>query len=164
MEVFKNRVKTLSKILDTIAGFAIAASMVLVVTNVLLSNIFGIKALGKFEYEYVGFLASIAIGLGIAYCAVNDAHIAITIFTDKMNAGANKVIDIISGAFTMFVLSIFTVEFFKYAGKLFKSGEVSPTTQTPAYIIVIITGLGFIVYSLVMFAKTHAAFNRTVTE
>lgn len=164
MEAFKTRVNKLSKILDSIAGIAIAASMVLVVTNVLLSNVLGIKVLGKFEYEYVGFLASIAIGLGIAFCAVNDAHIAITIFTDKMKAGTNKLIDTLSGAFTLFVLSIFTVEFFKYARKLFVSGEVSPTTQTPAYIIVIITGLGFVVYSLVMFAKTHAAINRTVTE
>ena len=152
-ETIKKSTIGLSRAFDMIAGWAIFISMALVVANVLLSNIFKIKVLGMIEYEYIGFLAAVAIGFGLAFCAVNEAHIAITVFTDKLSKRANRTIDSLSGLFSLSVMVVFTAEFINYIKKLIISGEVSPTTRTPYYIFVILVGVGFVAYCLVLVLK-----------
>jgi TRAP-type C4-dicarboxylate transport system permease small subunit len=150
---FKKIMTDISRILSTAAEWAIFASMALVVVNVLLSNIFKIQVFGTIEYEYIGFLAAVAIGFGLAFCAVNGAHIAITVLTDKLSIRANRVIDLFNCLFSLLVMSVFTSEFIQYIRKLMISGEVSPTTRTPYYIFVALVGGGFLVYCLVLVVK-----------
>ena len=68
MDKCEKFVGKVTQFLDQIAGLAILAVVLLVVSNIILRTIPGINPiLGT--YEYVGFLTVIVIGLAIAHCA-----------------------------------------------------------------------------------------------
>ncbi|MEW5899482.1 MAG: TRAP transporter small permease, partial [Bacillota bacterium] len=97
-------VTKLSQILDRIAGWALVATMVLVVGNIIL-RLFKRPIEGT--YEWVGFLTTLVIGLAVAYCAVHNGHIAITFLTERLSprvqAGIDLAVGLISLAFLLLV-------------------------------------------------------------
>ena len=81
MQKITELIKKASKLMDTIAGWGIVAIMALVVINVLLRVIFNSPILGV--YEYVGYTTAGVIAFSIAYCALQNAHIAIEFIFEK---------------------------------------------------------------------------------
>lgn len=150
-------VKKTAGYLNEAAGWAVAAAMVIVVLNVIARDIFKKPILGA--YEYASFLTSVAISLGIVYCAVKNGHIVVDIFVDKLKERTQKIIGIITDSVVLFFLVLCTVRIFIHAGNLVKSGEVSATTRTPFYIFVYIMAVGFGMLCLVTVAKIIDAFS-----
>ena len=144
------------KLLNDIAGWALAACMALVTVTVLLRAAFGWTVLGT--YEWVGFLTAICICLGLAYCAIVGGHIAIDFILEKLKPGAKRVVAAVTQLLSSFFMAAVTWNIFIYAGKLAQSGEVSPTTRVPFYLFVYLMGAGFFALVLVLITS----FIRTV--
>ena len=151
-------IKKTAKILGEVAGWLLFACMVIVTLNVILRKIFNSPLLGT--YEWVGILTAVMISLGLAYCATVGGHIAIDFIVNKMKPGLQRLIAMICGGISCVVMGGVTVSLFQYAGKLARSGEVSPTTKIPFYIFVYIAGVGFVVFLAVLLLDLYKTVRR----
>ena len=141
----------ISKFFDKIAGWCMVATMALIVGNILLRSLIKQPILGT--YEYVGFLTALIIGLSLAYCAVQNGHIAVTFIAEKFSPGVQYVITVIIDIISFIFLSLATWHTGKYAYSMILSGEVSPTTKMPFYPFIYLVTLGLFMLSLVILFK-----------
>jgi TRAP-type C4-dicarboxylate transport system permease small subunit len=144
-------IKRVAEIFSDIAGWAVAAAMVLVVINVILRTVFKSPLLGA--YEFTGFITAVIVGFSLAFCLVLDAHISIDFITQKFSKKAQNIIGLVTNSMMFFMMGTFTYFLFKYATKLLMSNSVSPTTQFPFYIVVYVVAVCFIVLCLVLLIK-----------
>lgn len=144
-------ISMISKVFDKIAGWCMVATMALIVGNILLRSLIKQPILGT--YEYVGFLTALIIGLSLAYCAVQNGHIAVTFIAEKFSPGVQYVTAIIIDIFSFIFLSLATWHTGKYAYSMILSGEVSPTTKMPFYPFIYLVTLGLFMLSLVVLFK-----------
>ncbi len=155
-------VTKLSRLLDKAAGWIMVAVMLLVVSNVLLRTIFGSPILGT--YEYVGFLTATFIGLAIAYCALQNFHIAVGFILEKFPPQIQGIVEIFTGTISLLFLALSSWHIADFAGSMIASGEVSPTTRTPFYPFIYVVAFGFLVLCLVVFLKLIESIRKVVTE
>ena len=152
MKLYENMVKSASVFFDKISQVILCALIILVVINILLRIFFSRPILGT--YEYVGFLASLIIGLSLAYCAFEDGNIAVEYFLQKLppvfQALAESIMGII--AFVFFILA--AVHMNKFAYSMVLRGEVSASTGTPMFYFVYIVTFGILMLCLVILSKT----------
>lgn len=151
MKQFSGLIAGLSRVLDKIAGLCMVAVMLLVVANVLLRAIFNRPILGT--YEYVIFLTAVMIGLALAYCAVQNGHIAVSFLFDrlplKIQASVEMGMNILSTLF--WGLCVWQVG--NYANSMAINGVVSPTTQIPIYPFIYFVALGMLALCLVLLVR-----------
>ena len=83
--------------------------------------------------DIILFCTSMLIGLSLAYCAVRDGHIYISILTDRFPKPSSKVIDIIIGTISAVFLFMVTWQLLLYANTMRLAGEVSLTIRFPHY-------------------------------
>jgi len=150
----------LSRLLDRLAGLCMVAMMLLVVANVLLRALFKRPILGT--YEYVGFLAAAVIGLSLAYCAVQNGHIAVSFVVDRLSPRMQAIVDIIVNALALCFWSLSTWHVGKYAYSISVNGVVSSTTQTPLYYFVYLVAFGLSVLCLVLLVKVVESIKKAV--
>ncbi len=162
MEHFRVFVTKLSSFLDKIAGWVMVSVMLLVVSNVLLRELFKKPVLGT--YEYVGFLTAALIGLAIAYCALKDFHIAVGFMLEKFSPRIQRVVEIFTGLISFIFLAFSSWHIIDYAGSMIASGEVSPTTRTPFYPFIYVVAIGFIALCMVVFLKLTESIRKVVKE
>jgi TRAP-type C4-dicarboxylate transport system permease small subunit len=163
MKRFSSLVTALSRVLDQAAGFFLVATMVLIVVNILMRVIFKMPVFGA--YEYVGLLTALVIGLSLAYCGVQNAHIDISLLVDWLPARLRAAISALINLISMCFLAVSAWYVGLYARSMVESGLVSPTTQIPLYPFVYLIALGLLVYCLVLLVRSiesliKAAVNR----
>lgn len=159
---FEEFVSKTTKIMNYIACGGIVAVMMLVVLNIILRAVFNKPILGT--YEYTCFLTTVVIGCSIAFCALNDGHISINYVMEKIQRRKQNIVRIITNAVSLFFIGILTWSLFAYAQKLWSNGELSLTTQTPFYIFVYITAVGFIMFCLVILVKMIRAVKGVISK
>lgn len=135
--------------LDWIAGWALMGVMLLVVSNILL-RLFGRPIEGT--YEWVGFLTAAAIGLSLAYCAVQKGHIAVTFFVDKLAPRQQAAIDLVINLLSVAFLVLAFWESLLYGNSMKVSGEVALTTKIPFYPFIYLIAFGLLALALVILA------------
>jgi len=163
MKRFSGLVTGLSRVLDRAAGFLLTATMVLIVINILLRVLLKMPVFGA--YEYVGLLTAAVIGLALAYCGVQHAHIDISIVTEWLPARLRAIVSALINIVSMCFWGVSAWYIGAYARSMMVSGLVSPTTQMPTYPFVCLIALGLLAYCLVLLVRSiesiiKAAFNR----
>lgn len=151
MKLYENFIKSASIYFDKIAQIILCAAILLVVGNILLRVFLGSPILGT--YEYVGFFASLIIGLSLAYCALENGNVAVEFFLQKLSQKVQMVIDSIMDliAFIFFIFATWHMSRFAYSMVL--SGEVAASTGTPVYYFVYIVTFGVFMLCLVLLLK-----------
>lgn len=160
MNGFSDFVVKLSSLLDKLAGFCLVASIVLIVVNIVLREVFSSPFLGT--YELVSLFSASLIGLSIAQCAVKKGHIAVTILVDKL---PKMLQDLIDGLMTLIGLCFWGLAAWHvmiYGISLKTTGVVSPTTQISFYPVVFLIAFGLVVLCLVL-AMDLAEYTKRVT-
>ncbi|GAB6155062.1 hypothetical protein JCM17380_38130 [Desulfosporosinus burensis] len=147
MSIVSRFAEKLSSILDRIAGWFVVALMVLVVGNVIL-RLFGSPIQGTIEWAE--FLTAMAIGLSLAYCAVQDGHITLEFLVRKFNIKMQAVLKIVIDFLVVVFLSLAFWRIILYANDMKLSGQVSMTTKTPFYWFIYVVAFGFLAYGLVV--------------
>lgn len=151
-----NIVKKVSKGFENIAAVILFLTAVLVIVNVISRGVFNKPVVGTFDLILIFTTAMIA--LSIAYCAVGDGHISISVFIDKLPKRVQKVIDSIIGSISVFFLAFVTWHMVLYANAMRLSGEVSLTIKFPHYPIILLLATGFGVLTLVVVGKVLVLF------
>ena len=152
MKKFSGLVTGLSRVLDQAAGFFLVATMVLVVVNILLRVVFKSPVFGAFEY--VGLITAVVIGLSLAHCGVQNAHIDISLVVDRLPTRPRTVLNALINFVSMCFLGISAWYVGAYAKSMMDSGLVSSTTQTPTHPFVLLIALGMFVYCLVLLVRS----------
>lgn len=155
-------VSGLSRAMDRIAGLCMVAVMVLVVVNILLRALFNRPILGI--YDLVTMLTAVMIGLALAYCAVQNGHIAVDFLVNRLPSGFQTAIDVVmnTAALVFWVLCAWQVA--GYAEMMAKSGVVSPTAQIPVHPFIYLVALGIFALSLVLLVKTAQSITKAVMK
>lgn len=152
MKMFSGLVTGLSRVLDQAAGFFLVTTMVLVVVNILLRVVFKSPVFGA--YEYVGLLTALVIGLSLAHCGVQNAHIDISLVVDWLPARLRAVLNALINFISMCFLGISAWYVGASAKSMMDSGLVSSTTQMPTHPFVFLIALGMFVYCLVLLVRS----------
>lgn len=155
---YVNFVTKASKLLENIAAIILFLTAILVVANVLSRRILNLPIQGT--HDLILFLTPVLISLSIAYCAVKDGHISISIFIDKLPMKLQIAIDTLIGIVTAVILFLITRNMFLYADEMRKNGEVSLTIGLPHYPFVIILAIGFGMLALVIVGKVLTLYTK----
>ncbi|WP_347489568.1 TRAP transporter small permease [Desulfoscipio sp. XC116] len=148
----------LSRVIDKIAGLCMVSAMLLAVANIFLRALFSRPILGV--YEYVVFLTVVTIGLSLAYCAVQDGHIAVSFVFDRLPLKLQGPVDLIINTAACLFWSLCAWQVGVYAGSTAASGIVSPTSQLPLYPFIYLVAFGLAVLALVLLVRTVEAAQR----
>lgn len=140
-----------SRLLNIVSCLSLTALMLLVTLNVILRSVFKAPILGT--YDLTGFLTLIAIGCGLAYCALLDGHIEISFFVEKMGQSINRWVTIMGRLLSFFLLSVYSYSLFSYGSRLIRTGEVSVTTKTPMFIFAFVLAVCFAIFALTALLK-----------
>lgn len=136
---------------DAIAGWSTFALMALVVANVLLREIFKKPILGT--YEYVGFLAALVVGLALAYCAIQNSHIAVTFLVEKFPSKVQSVVEVAIGLLSIIFLVLAAWHTGIYAHSMAVTGEVSPTTKAVFYPYIYLVAFSLLLLAFAVLLK-----------
>lgn len=151
MERITKAVTRICRFFDVIAGWGAFALMVLVVGNVILREVIKKPILGT--YEYVGFLAALVIGLALAYCAIQDGHIAVTFLMERFPLKIQAIAEVIIGLISLGFLVLAAWHTGLYAHSMVLSGEVSPTTEVIFYPYIYLVAFSLLVLAVVVLLK-----------
>jgi len=161
MKKLNSLVTELSRKLDNIAGLCIVGVMVLVVANILLRALCNRPIAGT--YELVCYLTALGIGLALANCAVQKAHIAVDFVADRLALRAQIVIDNLMNIIALGFWSLTVWHLVKYARAMATSGLVSSTAQIPIYPIIYLIALGFCGLCLVLALRLTESISLALT-
>ncbi|TEB11961.1 TRAP transporter small permease [Pelotomaculum propionicicum] len=162
MKMFSGLVTGLSRVLDQAAGFFLVATMILIVVNILLRVIFKTPVFGA--YEYVGLLTAVVIGLSLAFCGVQNAHIDISLVVDWLPARLRAIVSALVNIVSMCFMGVSAWYVGAYARSMMLSGLVSSTTQMPIYPFVYLIALGMLVYCLVLLVRSIESICKAATN
>ncbi len=150
MKKVEKLVTKVSCFFDNLAGLGIVLAMLLVVVNVPLR---AINRPIQGVYEYAGFIMAVIIAFALAYCAVQNGHIAIEFLIEKLPVKLQKIINTFFGTILFFFIVFAGIQMIDYARKSALSGEVSPTAHIPIYPFIFMVAIGLFALSLVEFIK-----------
>lgn len=158
MKTFSSVIKNVSKIFDEVAGWILAGVMLLIVVNVILRA--GWSSPVKGTYEYVGYFTAIAISLSIAYCAVKNGHIAVTIIAERFPGIFQKALSFLLRSISIVFFVYLALQLANHAAGLAARGEVSPTTRIAYYPYIYIAAFGVFVLALVIAYEIIESFKK----
>lgn len=153
---FNQIVKKTSKGLENIAAAILFITAMLIIVNVISRRVFNAPVHGAIDI--ILFFTTVFIGLSLAYCAVRNGHIYISILTDRLPKPVQKVIDIIIGTISAVFLFMVAWQFVLYGNTMRETGEVSLTIKFPHYPFVYLQALGFGMLTLVVAGKVLSLF------
>lgn len=153
---FNHIVKKASKGLENTAAIILFVAAMLIIVNVITRRAFNAPIHGVMDI--ILFCTTMFIGLSLAYCAVRDGHIYISILTDRFPKSVRKVIDIVIGTISAVFLLMVTWQLILYGNNMRLTGEVSLTIRFPHYPFIYIQALGFGMLTLVVIGKVLELF------
>lgn len=140
--------KYLNQILVWIAGFFIAAMVILTCANVFL-RIFGRPVTGT--YELMGYFGAVAIAFALGYTQIKKGHIAVDVLIQSFSRRTKGVLAAVNCLVCMIFFALVSLQLAKYANTLFKTGEVTETLHIIYYPFTFGVALGCAVLSLMFF-------------
>lgn len=151
MKKFTDLIQIIARTLDKLAGICFFSVMVLVIGNILLRAIFSRPILGT--YEIVGFLTALGIGLALAHCALQDGHIDVSIFMEKLSRKVQSVIAVLVQGGALIFWSGAVWFLFQFGRDMRVKGLVSPSAEIPVYPLIYLVAVGLTGLCLVLLLK-----------
>jgi TRAP-type C4-dicarboxylate transport system permease small subunit len=149
----------LSRALNTLAGAAIVAMMLLtcadVVFRLLRQPIPG-------TYEMVGFLGTIVASFALAYTSLEKGHIAVEILVERFPRRLQTLIESAASLAGGALFSLLGWQSALYASELRHSGEVSVTLTMPIYPFIYGIALGSGLLALLLLVESLRSLVRAV--
>lgn len=158
MKTFSSLIRNVCRILDEATGWILFCVMTLVVVNVILRAAWSSPIKGT--YEYVGYLTALVISLSIAYCAVRNGHIAVTIVMEKSPMAVQKAVSLFLKSISIVFFVYLAWQLSSYAAGLAARGEVSPTTRIAYYPFIYIAAFGVFVLAMVIVNEIIESFKK----
>lgn len=146
MERNKYRLKRLDTIEESIVGFSLLASTLLITINVILRFFFGAGI--SWNDELVRYLIIVLTFVGSAVCVRTGKHIAIDVLIDRLKGNKrNYLLIFINTVGLIFMLSV-AIYSLKLISHNFKFPQLSPALQVPMWIPYLSIPIGFLLSSI----------------
>jgi TRAP-type C4-dicarboxylate transport system permease small subunit len=137
-----------SKGLNKIAEIALAAMILLTVTDVILRT--G-RAPIVGTYEMVGLLGAIIVGFSVPFTSWMKGHIRVDFLILKLSVRARAIVDVITRCVGLALFFIIGWHLLVLGAEALKAGEVTPTRHIPFYPIIYAVGAASFLQCLVLF-------------
>lgn len=151
MKQYAERVEVLSRVLDRISAFCIAAMTIVVVVNILMRSVLGKPLMGTMDY--VNILMALAISLGLAHCALKNGHIAVEYFVEKLSDESRALVAVFVNMAAIIFWGAATWFMVGYARSMMMSNHLAGTVSIPLYPVVYLTAFGLLALLLVIVIK-----------
>lgn len=151
IQLFEALVARASRSLDLLAGLVLAFTAGLIVANILGRVVLNRPILGT--YELVGYLTATVVALALARCALENSHIAISFFTDRLSIRLQRAISVFVDLPVIIFLFFAAYNLFVYGSRIAASGEVAPTTKIIFYPFIYLAAFGFFILALAVVLK-----------
>lgn len=151
MKQFAGLVEGLSRVLDRIAAFCIVVMMSVVVINIILRATLGKPLLGTIDY--VNILMALTIGLGLAYCGLQNGHIAVEFIVEKLSSKIQAVISLVINLTALLFWGVSVWYMAAYARNIMVTNLLAGTISIPMYPVVYLIALGLLALCLVLVLK-----------
>lgn len=138
--------QSLSKVLMSVAGCFMAAMILLTCMNIFLRLVW-VPVAGT--YELMGYFGAILTAFALGYTQTRRGHIAVDVLVLKFSGKTQRVLNGINYLICMIFFLIVAWQIAKYAGTLWKTGEVTETLQIIYYPFTYAVALGCGALSLV---------------
>lgn len=160
MSNIRSSIETISRRLDQAAGFCLVATMVLIMVNIILRLLFKSPILGTIDY--VGILTALCIALGLAYCAWQNAQIAVEFVFDKLPSRMQGILGTLLNIIALVFWATVVWYLVVYGRDMAVSGMVSSTVNFPLAPVVYVIALGFVGLCLVLIVKTVDSIRKVI--
>jgi TRAP-type C4-dicarboxylate transport system permease small subunit len=120
----------LSRFMYVVAGLALAGSMFLTVSDVILRS-FKRPIVGT--YELVGLLGALVIGFSLPQTSRVKGHVLMDFLTGSLSTGAQRVLHVLTRILGIVLFAIIGWNLWLLGDDFRKSGEVTLTLQLPLY-------------------------------
>ena len=155
MKQFTGLVEGLSRALDRIAAICIVAMMGVVVLNIVLRAVLGKPLLGT--VDYVNILMALTIALGLAYCGLQNGHIAVEFIVEKLSNKRQAVLSLIINLLGLFFWGVSVWYMAAYARNMMATNLLAGTISIPMYPVVYLIAFGLLALCLVLVLKVSDA-------
>ncbi|MFC2044560.1 TRAP transporter large permease subunit [Chloroflexota bacterium] len=137
-----------SRLINSIGLFLLAALMFLMTADVVMRYIFNRPIEGA--HEIVELMMAMIVGLGLAYAGLHKRHIAIDLIVNRFEPRARAVINTITSLITLSLLGLIAWRAIVYAEIARLSGRVTVSLHIPIWPFIYLFALGMVVFCLVI--------------
>ena len=161
MAALERLIHRLSLWLDWVARGAMTAILLLSIANIVSAAVWA-PIFGT--YELVGFLTVVTLSCAIAYCTVNDGHVAVDVLVSRFSLRTQAIFDVVVGILSVGIFVILGWQTALYATNMWQKGELSGTLMWPFYPLVYCISFGCFVTCLVLLVNLGKAVVRATKK
>jgi TRAP-type C4-dicarboxylate transport system permease small subunit len=155
MKTVSGIIKKVSMITDTLAAVCFFSVMALVLSNIIMRNVFKMPIMGT--VEIAGLLIATGLGFALANCEMTDFNIAMDAVMDKLSQKIQKIVEIVVYSMSLCFWAIVAWRVFIYASTSFINGRVTATASIPIYPFIFILGFNVFLLCVVLTYKLICA-------
>ena len=100
--------------------------------------------------EIVGFMATLAVVMAMPYTHQVQGHIGVEILVRLLSEKTQTIIDICTGIISLILFAVISWRMVVYAHTMQESGEVSMNLELPEHVIIYLTALCLVVFTLII--------------
>jgi TRAP-type C4-dicarboxylate transport system permease small subunit len=104
--------------------------------------------------EIVGFMATLAVVMAMPYTHQVQGHIGVEILVRLLSEKTQTIIDICTGIISLILFAIISWRMAVYARTMQESGEVSMNLELPEHVIIYLTAVCLVVFTLIILKDT----------
>ena len=128
-----------------LASLILISLVVLILVEIFIRSTFDMSTM--IADEYSGYLYLASIFLGLAYTFNEKAHIRINIISSRLNKKSNRIIDIVAGTITLFVLIFVLYRTVIFTYDSFELEMLSEAvSETPLYLTQLVMPIGILLF------------------
>lgn len=132
-----------------IIGAACLAGMALLTCVDVVGRFFKHPVFGS--VELVMFMGVLAVAMSLPFTHTEKGHIGVELFVRKLSSRTRASIDFCTSVLSLILYALVTWRMFDYGLKMKESGEVSMNLQLPEYVIILVTAVCFVIFSVMIF-------------
>ena len=161
MNILRKSINKVCLAADVLARTCFFAVMILVLLNIVMRKLF--QPISG-AYELVGPLTAVGIALALAQCALQDGHIAVSLFTDRLPLLMQQIFNIIVFTISLGFWLMISFSMFDFASTTLKRGVVTANAQLPIYPFILIIAVGLVCLSLALVSLLLRSFEVMLAE
>jgi len=100
--------------------------------------------------EIVGYMATLAVVMAMPYTHQVQGHIGVEILVRLLSEKTQTIIDICTGIISLILFAVISWRMVVYAHTMQKSGEVSMNLELPENVIIYLTAICLVVFTLII--------------
>ena len=148
---FKRGVYTASNVIMGLGMLALIAMVIVSVVDVFLRRFFNAPLRGAAELAQVSL--SVVVFGSLAYCAIQNAHVAVDVVTARFRQGTQRVLRVCTHFLSIVILGIISWQLFTYAAKMQEVGKMTVMLEISVYPFVFAAAIGTALLGLVFLVQ-----------